>query len=317
MKTATVFGGGGFIGNHLVSDLKERGYFVVAVDMKHPKFNHSLADVFVLGDLRNENVVKAYMTVDEVYQLAADMGGAGYVFVKDNDLQIMLNSAQINLNTAKNAYRAGKVFFSSSACIYPEHNQKDTINPNTAENTAYPANPDSEYGWEKLFAERLYAVAAKALMPATVRIARFHNVYGPLGTYSGGREKAPAAICRKVAMAENGGCVQIWGDGNQTRSFMYITDCLKGIRMIMDSDYDVPINLGSSEIVSINDMAKMVIEIAGKDLTLNHVKGPEGVRGRTSDNSLIKSLFGWEPNVALECGLSKTYLWIWEQVVGK
>lgn len=313
MKTATIFGAGGFIGSYLVTDLVKRGYHVTGVDVKYPQFIPSDADKFVISDLRDRETVMEFIECDELYQLAADMGGAGFVFTGENDAEVMLNSAQINLNTAKYAHMAGEVFFSSSACVYPAFNQNIPENPKTAEESAYPANPDSEYGWEKLFSERLYEAVARN-RKAKVRIARFHNVYGPMGTFQGGREKAPAAICRKVAMAKSGGSIEIWGDGEQTRSFMYITDCLKGIRLLMDSKHREPVNLGSAEMISINKLAMMVIEVSGKKLDIVHVPGPQGVRGRTSDNMLCRSMFDWEPDYPLFAGITELYKWIDEQV---
>ncbi len=313
MKTAVVAGAGGFIGSHLVFDLVGRGYQVTGVDLKYPQFIPSVADKFIISDLRDEETVKDHIECDEYYQLAADMGGAGFIFTGVNDAEVMLNSAMINLNTAKHAYKVGKLFFSSSACIYPAENQKDPRNPRTAEESAYPANPDSEYGWEKLFSERLYGAVVRNHR-ANVRIARFHNVYGPDGTYQGGREKAPAAICRKVAEAKDGDSIEIWGDGEQTRSFMFITDCLKGIRFLMDSEHREPVNLGSQEMVSINQLAKLAIEISGKKLDIVHIPGPQGVRGRTSDNMIFRSLFDWEPDTSLYEGMSILYQWIDKQV---
>jgi nucleoside-diphosphate-sugar epimerase len=314
MKTATVAGAGGFIGHHLVNDLKKRGYHVIGIDLKNPMFARSAADIFVIGDMRNDKVARAFIGVDEYYQLAADMGGAGYIFTGVNDLNVMTNSAQINLNVAKYADEAGKLFFSSSACVYPEHNQKDTEHPITEESTVYPAKPDSEYGWEKIFSERLY-LAARRNRSARVVIARFHNVFGPMGTFEGGREKAPAALCRKVALAKSPGEISIWGDGNQTRSFTFIDDCIEGIRKLMDIQGDFsPVNLGSSEMVSINQLAELIIKISGKEIKVYHGDGPIGVNGRNSDNKYIQQLLGWEPGESLQSGLVKTYEWIKEQV---
>jgi nucleoside-diphosphate-sugar epimerase len=252
---------------------------------------------------------------DEIYQLAADMGGAGFVFTGDNDADIMHNSALINLNILEASWKRNvkKIFYSSSACIYPEYNQKDPDNPNTAEESAYPAMPDSEYGWEKLFSERLY-LAFQRNYGIDVRIARFHNIFGPEGSWNGGREKAPAAMCRKVALAEDGGEIEMWGDGKQTRSFLYIDECLEGVLRLMDSDWSGPVNIGSEEMVSINSLAEMIMEIAGKKLGIKHIEGPLGVRGRNSDNSLIQEKLGWKPKQPLRTGLEITYKWIEEQV---
>ncbi len=317
-KTALVCGAGGFIGHHLVKRLKNEGFWVRGVDLKRPEFSQTEADEFILGDLRdpgtcNNTVDRPF---DEVYQLAADMGGAGFVFVEDNDAAIMHNSALINLNVLESSRQVNvkKIFYSSSACIYPEYNQMDPNNPVCREDSAYPACPDSEYGWEKLFSERLYRSFAKNYS-IQVRIARFHNVFGEEGTWDGGREKAPAAICRKVAMAEKDGEIDIWGDGNQTRSFLYISECLEGVRRLMDSDYDLPINIGSAEMVTINRLADMVIEVSGKKIAKNHIKGPQGVRGRNSNNELIKKKLGWSPNGQLAIGLEITYCWIEKQVM--
>ena len=316
-KTALVCGAGGFIGHHLVNQLKREGFRVSGIDLKEPEFSKTKSDEFVIGDLRNPDVCGEIIDqpFDEVYQLAADMGGAGFVFVEDNDAAIMHNSALINLNVLESGRKAKvkKIFYSSSACIYPEHNQMDPCNPVCTEDSAYPACPDSEYGWEKLFSERLYRAFAKNY-GIPVRIARFHNIFGEEGTWEGGREKAPAAICRKVAMADEGTEIDIWGDGHQTRSFLYIAECLKGIRRLMDSDYDQPVNIGSEEMVTINRLADMIIELSGKKLIKNHIPGPQGVRGRNSDNRLIEKKLGWAPNSQLLDGLKKTYRWIEVQV---
>ncbi len=312
-KTALVCGAGGFIGHHLIKRLKNEEFWVRGVDLKRPEFSQSEADEFILADLRDPGT--CHNTVDrpfdEVYQLAADMGGAGFVFVEDNDAAIMHNSALINLNVLESSRHVNvkKIFYSSSACIYPEYNQMDPDNPVCSEDSAYPAYPDSEYGWEKLFSERLYRSFAKNY-GIQVRIARFHNIFGEEGTWDGGREKAPAAICRKVAMVEKDGEIDIWGDGNQTRSFLYISECLEGVRRLMDSDYDLPVNIGSEEMVTINRMADMVVEISGKTIFKNHIQGPQGVRGRNSDNCLIQNKLGWAPNGQLANGLKKTYRWI-------
>ena len=317
MKRALVCGAGGFIGSHLVKRLKKEGFWVRGVDLKYPEFAPTAADDFVIGDLRDPAVCRYVMDgpFDEVYQLAADMGGAGYVFTGDNDADIMHNSALINLNMLEACYKRNvkRIFYSSSACIYPEYNQLDPDNPRTAEETAYPANPDSEYGWEKLFSERLY-LAFHRNYGMDVRIARFHNIFGPEGTWRGGREKAPAALCRKVAATPDGGEILMWGDGKQTRSFLYIDECLEGVRRLMDSDFTGPVNIGSEEMVTINELAEMIMEIAGKKLRIRHIPGPVGVRGRTSDNRLIYEKLGWKPTEPLRVGLEKTYKWIEEQV---
>ncbi len=317
MKEALVCGAGGFIGAHLVKRLKKEGYWVRGVDLKYPPYAPTQADDFVIGDLREQDVVRRVVDrgFDEVYQLAADMGGAGFVFTGDNDADIMHNSALINLNVVEACYKRNvkKVFYSSSACIYPKYNQEDPDNPKTAEDSAYPAHPDSEYGWEKLFSERLYLAFHKNY-GLDVRIARFHNIFGPEGSWNDGREKAPAAICRKVAMAEDGSEIEIWGDGKQTRSFLYIDECLEGVRRLMDSDFIGPVNIGSEEMVTINQLAEMIMDIAGKKLTIKHIPGPLGVRGRNSDNSLIKEKLGWEPNYPLKKGLERTYKWVEEQI---
>lgn len=318
MKTALVCGAGGFIGGHLVKRLKKEGYWVRGVDLKYPPYASTQGDDFVIGDLREQDVVRKVVDrgFDEVYQLAADMGGAGFVFTGDNDADIMHNSALINLNMVETCYKRNvkKIFYSSSACIYPEYNQQDPDNPKTAEDSAYPANPDSEYGWEKLFSEHLYLAFYKNF-GLDVRIARFHNIFGPEGSWNDGREKVPAALCRKIAMAEDGDEIEMWGDGKQTRSFLYVDECLKGIRRLMDfDDFRGPVNIGSEEMVTINQLAEIIIEISGKDLTIKHTPGPLGVRGRNSDNKLIKEKLGWEPDYPLKKGLEKTYNWIEEQV---
>lgn len=311
--TALVCGAGGFIGSHLVKFLKAKGFWVRGVDLKKPEFDESAADDFVVGDLRDLSLCQkvASPKFDEIYQLAADMGGAGYIFTGDHDADVMHNSAQINLNMAKVATdtKAGKIFYSSSACIYPAYNQTDPDNPKCSEDSAYPAAPDSEYGWEKLFSERMY-LSFQRNYQLNVRIARFHNIFGPFGSWNNGKEKAPAAMCRKVAQAEPGSSIEIWGDGNQTRSFLYIDECLEGIRKLMDSDFSGPVNIGSEEMVSINQLAQMVMDIAGKKLSINHVSGPLGVRGRNSDNKLIKEKLSWAPSAPLKDGLQKTYAWI-------
>ncbi|HID37892.1 MAG TPA: NAD-dependent epimerase/dehydratase family protein [Calditrichaeota bacterium] len=316
-KRALVCGGGGFIGSHLVTRLKNEGYWVRSVDLKYPEFSETNADDFVIADLRDP-VMCRYVTdihFDEIYQLAADMGGAGFVFTGENDADIMQNSVLINLNMLEAAYKRNikKIFYSSSACMYPERNQMEPDNPKTSEDSAYPADPDSEYGWEKLFSERLY-LAFQRNYGLEVKIARFHNIFGPEGTWTGGREKAPAALCRKVAEAEDGGEIEMWGDGKQTRSFLYIDECLEGVRRLMESDFSGPVNIGSEEMVSINELARIIMEIAGKNLTIKHIPGPLGVRGRNSDNRLIKEKLGWEPTQPLKMGMAITYRWIEEQV---
>ncbi len=316
MKKVVVCGAGGFIGHHLVRRLKGEGCWVRGVDLKEPEFSSTVADDFILGDLRNPEFCRSIVDepFDEIYQLAADMGGAGYVFSGENDAAIMHNSAMINLNMleATRLANAKKIFYASSACIYPEHNQVDPENPVCVESSAYPAAPDSEYGWEKLFSERLY-LSYHRNYGIEVRIARFHNIFGEEGTWQGGREKAPAAMCRKVAMAEDGGEIEMWGDGNQTRSFLYITECLEGIRRLMNSDYAKPLNIGSEEMVSINELVERVAVIAGKKITVKHTNGPLGVRGRNSDNRLIHETLGWCPEKPLDEGLAATYRWIESQ----
>jgi len=321
MKTALVLGGGGFIGSHLVKRLKREGFWVRAVDLKHTEFSETAADDFVVGDLREQSVCREVVdrAFDEVYQLAADMGGAGFIFTGENDADIMHNSALINLNILEMSKKMGvkKIFYSSSACIYPEHNQLDALHPTTSEDSAYPAAPDSEYGWEKLFSERMY-FAFHRNFGLDVRVARFHNIFGPEGTWEGGREKAPAAMCRKVAMANDGGVMEMWGDGEQTRSFLYIDECLDGIRNLMDSKtFRGPVNIGSEEMVSINQLAEIVMEVANKKITIHHIPGPLGVRGRNSDNNLIRKELNWEPKQPLKVGIEKTYRWIEEQIKKK
>jgi GDP-D-mannose 3',5'-epimerase len=316
MRRALVNGAGGFIGSHLVRRLRNEGFWVRAVDLKYPEFADSAAHEFVVGDLRESAVaVSAVDSIDDVYQLAADMGGAGYIFTGEHDACVMHNSASINLNTIEAGRKAGvkRFLYSSSACIYPEHNQMDPENPICSEESAYPAAPDSEYGWEKLFSERLYLAYARNY-GIEVHVARFHNIFGPEGTWAGGREKAPAAICRKVAAAPDGGEIEIWGDGLQTRSFLYIDECLEGVRRLMESKFQGPVNIGSEEMVTINDLAKMAMHIAGKQLRLNHIPGPLGVRGRRSDNRLIARELGWAPSRPLIEGLTNTYHWIYAQV---
>lgn len=317
-KKALVCGAGGFIGGHLVKRLKKEGYWVRGVDIKRHEFCPSAADDFVLGDLRDHQVCKKItqdVKFDELYQLAADMGGAGYIFTGEHDAVVMHNSAMINLNMLEEAKNSGipKAFYSSSACIYPEHIQMEADNPGLKEEYAYPAAPDSEYGWEKLFSERLYFSYSRNY-GIEVHVARFHNIFGPEGTWTGGREKAPAAMCRKVAEAPDGGEIEIWGDGEQTRTFLYIDECLEGIRRFMESDFYGPMNIGSDELISINGLAKLAMRLAGKDLSIKHIDGPLGVRGRSSDNTLIEEKLGWRPTTKLADGIEKTYHWISQQV---
>lgn len=317
MKNALVCGAGGFIGSHLVEKLKKEGFWVRGVDLKYPEYSETKADEFIIGDLRNPNLCNDILDTafDEVYQLAADMGGAGYLFTGEHDADVMHNSALINLNIAYLAHKMGvkKIFYSSSACIYPKYNQMDPENPKCSEESAYPAVPDSEYGWEKLFSERLY-FSFHRNYNLNVRIARFHNIFGPEGTWDGGREKAPAAMCRKVALADENKTIEVWGDGTQTRSFLYIDECLEGIRRLMDSAFIGPVNIGSEEMVTINNLAKMVINISNKNISIKNIDGPVGVKGRNSDNRLIKEKLGWAPSSSLYEGLIKTYAWINEQV---
>ncbi len=321
IKTALVLGGGGFIGSHLVKRLKEEGYYVRAVDLKKPEFWESFADEFIIGDLRNPDIANASFSgledrkqFDEVYQLAADMGGAGYLFTGDSDADIMHNSGLINLNILKAAENKGcsRLFYASSACVYPEYNQIDPDSPKCTEDSVYPAEPDSEYGWEKLFSERMYMAFARN-KNIDVRIARFHGIFGPYGTWNDGKEKAPAAICRKVA--ESNDSIEIWGDGLQTRSFMYIDDAVETIRRFMkNDDFQGPMNIGSEEMVTINQYADMVMSVADKYLDIIHIEGPQGVRGRNSDNTLMEEKLGWTPSGSLINGIQKTYQWIEKQV---
>lgn len=317
MKTAIVCGAGGFIGGHLVKRLKAEGYWVRGVDLKFNEHAETQADDFVIGDLRDQAFVRSVIDrpFDEVYQLAADMGGAGYIFTGDNDADIMHNSATINLNVLDACHKRNlrRVFYSSSACMYPEHNQLDPDNPNCAEDSAYPANPDSEYGWEKLFSERLY-LAYNRNHGMQCRVARYHNIFGPEGTWHGGKEKAPAAMCRKVATANDGDEIEVWGDGKQTRSFLCVDECVEATVRLLRSEFEGPVNVGSEEMVSINELANMVIDLSGKQLGIHNVPGPLGVRGRNSDNRLIRERLGWEPSLPLRKGLQMTYRWIEQQV---
>ena len=317
-KTALVLGAGGFIGSHMVKRLKSEGYWVRGVDLKYPLYSKTEADEFFLGDLTDQALCNVVTNVefDEIYQFAADMGGAGYIFTGDNDADVMNNSALINLNILKNIkdYKP-KIFFSSSACMYPEHNQLDPDNPDCHEDSAYPANPDSEYGWEKLFSERLY-FAYNRNYGIPVRVARYHNIFGPEGTWRGGKEKAPAAICRKVAeLPEKGGIIDVWGDGKQTRSFLYIDECIEATRRLMDSDFIGPVNIGSEEMVTIDQLVDTAAKVADKTVEKNHIPGPLGVRGRNSNNDLIRDKLGWDYSQTLEEGISKTYRWIRTQYI--
>jgi len=312
-KRALVCGAGGFIAHHLVRRLKSEGTWVRGIDLKFPRFSETEADDFAVGDLRDQSFVSHVIDAhfDEVYQLAADMGGAGYIFTGENDADVMHNSATINLNVLDACYRRNirRIFYSSSACIYPEYNQRDPNNPKCSEDSAYPAAPDSEYGWEKLFSERLYLAYARnhGVEP---RIARYHNIFGPEGSWNDGKEKAPAAICRKVGMAANGGQVEIWGDGLQTRSFLYVDECIEGTIRLMRSNFKGPVNIGSEEMVTIDDLVDLVAGIAGKTVEKVHIPGPTGVRGRNSDNRLIREMLNWAPQAALKKGLASTYRWI-------
>jgi GDP-D-mannose 3',5'-epimerase len=343
-RTALVLGAGGFIGSHMVKRLRSEGYWVRGVDLKYPEFSETEADEFIVGDLRDLSFVQRVIqykgpyrnfynsvpfrytdTFDEIYQFAADMGGAGFVFTGENDADIMHNSATINLNVLEAQHTLNdlkevnktKIFYSGSACMYPEHNQLDPDNPDCREESAYPAAPDSEYGWEKLFSERLF-FAYHRNYGIPVRVARYHNIFGPEGTWEGGREKAPAAICRKVAyLPKEGGVIDVWGDGKQTRSFLYIDECIEATRRMMESDFIGPVNIGSEEMVTINQLVETAAKVAGKDVKKNHIDGPLGVRGRNSNNDLIREKLGWDYSQTLEEGISKTYSWITEQIAIK
>lgn len=351
-KTALVLGAGGFIGSHMVRRLKSEGYWVRGVDLKHPEYSETVADEFVLGNLTDQKFVERVVRFsgeqgnfyhqvpesmqepfDEIYQYAADMGGAGYIFSGDNDAEVMYNSAMINLNILRaqlnfakkkelsnpprtENYRKTKIFYSSSACMYPEYAQMDVENPGLKETDAYPAGPDSEYGWEKLFSERLYLTYNRN-HNIPVRIARFHNIYGPDSTWEGGKEKSPAAMCRKVAYADDGGTIEVWGDGEQTRSFLYIDECIEATRRLMESDFLGPVNIGSEEMVSINCLVETVANVAGKTINIEHIDGPLGVRGRNSNNDLIREKLQWDYSMTLEEGIAKTYAWISEQIAAK
>lgn len=315
MAKILVCGAGGFIGTHLVTSLKKQGHYVIGVDLKYPEYSETDADEFHILDLRNQSTAEQLITSDlyEIYQLAADMGGAGYIFTGENDADIMHNSAMINLHIAHEMVKKGvkRVFYSSSACMYPAYNQTDPNNPLLSEESAYPAAPDSEYGWEKLFSERVFMAFAKN-HGIRARIARFHNIFGPLGAWSNGREKSPAALCRKVALSQ--GEVEVWGPGTQTRSFLFIEECIEGIHKIMESDCDFPLNLGSERMISINDLAKLIAQRAGKEITIKNIPGPLGVMGRNSHNKLIMETIGWRPGEDLEYGIDKTYAWIKHQI---
>jgi len=321
MKRILILGGGGFIGGHLAKRLYDEGHFVRVVDIKEHEYLTNYCTEFFKYDLRSSlNVNKVFgcrsnEEFDEVYQLAADMGGAGYINTGDNDADVMHNSTKINLNVLDCAVKWGvkKIFYASSACVYPEYNQEVENAPNCEESTVYPAQPDSNYGWEKLYGERLFKAYEKNYK-LNVRIARFHNIYGPYGTYDGGREKAPAALCRKVANCLDGGEIDIWGDGLQTRSFLYIDECIEGILKLMESNFSEPINIGSEELVSINDLVKYIIDISGKEVYVKNIAGPQGVRGRNSHNKLIENTLNWKPTGTLYDGLTKTYNWIKQRI---
>ena len=341
VKKALVLGAGGFIGSHMVKRLRSEGYWVRGVDLKSPEYSKTEAHEFVHGDLRDPDFVRRVLeyrgdrgnfyhsvpyryiqSFDEIYQFAADMGGAGFVFTGENDAEIMHNSCQINLNVLEKQHQMNeqkgrnytKIFYSGSACMYPEHNQLDPANPDCREESAYPANPDSEYGWEKLFSERLY-FAYHRNHGVPVRVARYHNIFGPEGTWDGGREKAPAAICRKVAqLPEEGGSIDVWGDGKQTRSFLYVDECIEATRRLMDSEFTGPVNIGSEEMVTIDQLVDTAAKVSGKSVEKNHIDGPLGVRGRNSNNDLIRDELGWDYSQTLEEGIAKTYEWIVSQI---
>ena len=316
MKKILVCGAGGFIGGHLVNRLKKEGFWVRGVDLKENEYGNNNADEFILGDLRDPEIAKkAVKGIDEVYQLAADMGGAGYIFTGEHDADVMNNSALCNLNVLGASQKEGvkKIFYSSSACMYPEYNQMDPNNPKCSEDSAYPAAPDSKYGWEKLFSERLY-LSYQRNYGIEVRIARFHNIFGPQGTWSGGKEKAPAAMCRKAVEAKEGSHIEVWGDGKQTRSFLYIDECIEAVLRLMNSNFTGPVNIGSEEMISINDFAKMAMDISGKKLHIKNIEGPTGVRGRNSDNKLLFEKLNWQPSLSLKEGMEKTYKWIESQI---
>jgi len=316
-QCALVCGAGGFIGGHLVKRLKDDGYWVRGVDLKFHEFSETEADDFVIGDLRDQAFCRAIVDrrFDEIYQLAADMGGAGYIFTGEHDADVMHNSATINLNMLNVCHKRNikKIFYSSSACMYPAYNQEDPLNPNCSEDSAYPAAPDSEYGWEKLFSERLF-LAYRRNFGLQTHVARYHNIFGPEGTWRGGREKAPAAICRKVAMARSGEEIEVWGDGEQTRSFLYIEECIEGSVRLLRSNFAGPVNIGSEEMVTINQLVQLVADIAGRRIEKRHIPGPQGVRGRNSDNRLIREKLHWEPTQSLRTGLESTYRWVAQQV---
>jgi nucleoside-diphosphate-sugar epimerase len=317
IKKILVCGAGGFIGTHLVNSLKQQGHYVIGADLHYPLYSETTADEFYIMDLREQYNVRKLISqdIDEIYQLAADMGGAGYIFTGEHDADIVHNSATINLNVLDTMRAVGvkNVFYSSSACMYPSYNQTNPENPLMSEDSAYPADPDSEYGWEKLFSERMYMSYARNY-GMRVRIARFHNVFGPYGSWNDGREKAPAALCRKVATCEDNGIIEIWGPGNQTRSFLYIDECIEGIQHIMDSNYSEPINLGSERMISINGLVLLIAKLTGRDVSIRNIPGPVGVMGRTSDNRLIKEKTGWAPAENLEYGLINTYEWIESEI---
>ena len=322
-KAALVCGAGGFIGSHMVKRLKKEGYWVRGADVKYPDFSISEADEFMIGDLTDQVFAEEVTNklFEEIYQFAADMGGAGYIFTGEHDADVMNNSATINLNILRNIKenhlevgRPPKIFFSSSACMYPEHNQLDPNTPDCREESAYPANPDSEYGWEKLFSERLY-LAYSRNYNIPVRIARYHNIYGPEGTWNGGKEKAPAAICRKVAELPNeGGAIEVWGDGLQTRSFLLVDECVEATYRLVQSDFSGPVNIGSEEMVSINQLVDIASKVSGKKVDKKHIDGPLGVRGRNSNNDLIREKLNWDYTSTLEEGIKKTYNWINDQI---